>query len=278
MEPMKNVYFLFITALMMGCNSSEDTAKQWYDDVYFEHPAMKQCLIGWAEEYGWTSVEEVTMLSCSRNGIDSIAGIEQLDNLRQLYLSYTALKTLDLSGNPKLDDIKIGDNPYLKSVDVSQNLELTILYINHNAVEEVNLSNLPKLSFVFLNDNLIKTVKLDGTDVGFLSVENNLIENIDLSNARSIRDLTLSGNPLTDVDLSNLHDLKTIIMYNTGIDTLDISYNLDLEVFGAIGNNIEHIRFDNNPKLKSVNIENNPLNKDTLDYLATIDWIEVLRY
>lgn len=263
---------------MMGCNSSQDTAKEWYDDVYFEHPAMKQCLIGWAEENGWTSVEEVTMLGCSRNGIDSIAGIEQFENLSRLYLSYTALKELNLSGNPKLDYVNIGDNPYLKSVDLSQNLELTTLYINHNAVEEVNLSYLPKLNIVFLSDNLIKTLKLDGTDVEFLNVENNLIETMDLSNPRSIRDLRLQGNPLTDIDLSNLHDLKTLFINDTGIDTLDISYNLDLGLVVASNNNIEHIRFDNNPNLTAVNIEGNPLDKDTLDYLATIDWIDTLRY
>jgi len=275
---MRNIYCLFITVLMMGCNSSEDTAKEWYDDLYFEHPAMKQCLISWADEYGWTSVEEVTKLSCSRNGIDSIAGIEQFENLSRLYLSYTALKELDLSGNANLDYINIGNNPYLKSVDVSQNLELTIMYVYENAVEEVNLSNLPKLNFVFLNNNHIKALKLDGTDVGFLNVENNLIENINLSNARSIRDLTLTGNPLTDIELSNLQDLKALTIHDTGISTLDISYNQDIEVLGAKGNNIESIRFYNNPILKGVNITNNPLNKDTLDYLATIDWIDTLRY
>ena len=275
---MKKVYCLFITVLMMACNSSEDKAKEWYDDVYFEHPAMKQCLIGWAEEYGWTSVEEVTELACSRNGIDSIAGIEQFDNLKKLYLSYTALKDLNLSGNPKLDYVNIGGNPYLKSVDLSQNLELTTLYINDNAVEEVNLSNLPKLNLVFLSNNLIKTLKLDGTDVEFLNVENNLIETMDLSNPRSIRDLRLQGNPLTDIDLSNLHDLKKLFINDTGIDTLDISYNLNLELVKASNNNIEHFRFYNNPNLTAVNIENNPLDEETLDYLSTIDWIETLQY
>ncbi|PKG73285.1 hypothetical protein CXF86_18460 [Shewanella sp. GutCb] len=275
---MKKYLFLFITLFMMGCNSSDDTAKEWYDDLYFEHPAMKQCLISWVEEYGWTSAEEVTKLSCSRNGIDSIAGIEQFENLSRLYLSYTALKELDLSGNPKLDYINIGKNPYLKSVDVSQNLELTAMYVYENAVEEINLSNLPKLDHAFLNNNHIKALKLDGTDVRYLNVENNLIENIDLSNARSIRDLTLTGNPITNIDLSNLQDLTALTIYNTGISTLDVSYNQELIVLDAKDNNIESIRFYNNPKLTNVNITNNPLDKDTLDYLATIDWMDVLRY
>jgi len=275
---MRKIFCLFITALILGCNSSEDTAKEWYDDLYFEHPAMKQCLIGWAEEYGWTSVEEVTMLGCSRNGIDSIAGIEQFENLSRLYLSYTALKELDLSGNVNLDYINIGDNPYLKSVDVSQNLELTTMYVYDNAVEEVNLSNLPKLNFVFLNNNHIKALKLDGTDVGFLNVENNAIEEIDLSNPRSIRDLRLQGNPLKGIDLSNLHDLKKLFIYDTGINALDVSHNLELELLAAYNNNIEQVRFDNNYNLTGVNIEGNPLDQDTLDYLATIDWIETLRY
>ena len=100
----------------MGCNSSDDTVKEWYDDVHFEHPAMKKCFIGWVEEYGWSSIEEVTMLGCSRNGIDSVAGIEQFENLKRLNLIYTALTELDLSGNPSLENIDIANNPYLKSV------------------------------------------------------------------------------------------------------------------------------------------------------------------
>ena len=275
---MKKNYFLLISVFIMGCNSSQDTTNVWYDDVYFEHPAMKQCLIGWAEEYGWTNVDEVTELSCSRNGIDSIAGIEQFDNLKKLSLSYTALKEINLSGNPKLEDVHISKNPYLKSVDVSQNLELTMLYVIYNAVEEVNLSNLPKLNMVNLSGNLISQLKLDGTDAEFLFVEDNLIKDIDLSNTRSIRDLRLQGNPLNSIDLSNLHDLKTLFVNDTGIASLDISFNRELGLVVAFNNNIEHIRFDDNPNLKVANVENNPLNEETLDYLSTIDWIETLQY
>ncbi|WP_144211562.1 leucine-rich repeat domain-containing protein [Shewanella donghaensis] len=274
----KRLLILSMSVFMMGCDSSEDSTEGWYEDVYFEHPEMKACFIESAKTQNWSSVDDVTGFYCHHKDIDSIVGIEQFENLTDLQLGGTALKEINLSGNPLLDHVVIHGNPLLKSVDFSSNVELTNVYVYDNVIEEVNLSSLPKLHTAYFFKNRIKEINLDGTDIEFLNLQHNSIEEIDLSNARSIRELILSYNPLTQIDLSNLHDLRALFIIDTEVDKLDVSFNWELSSLSLMENKIENIRFDNNPSLTRVNIEGNPLDIETLDYLSTIDWIEDLSF
>ncbi|MGZ9897757.1 leucine-rich repeat domain-containing protein [Shewanella gaetbuli] len=275
---MKALFVSFVVFLLSACSENDSGEKYWYSDIEFEHPAMKKCLIGWIHEYGYEKVEDVTELFCSRNGIDSIAGIEQLYNLKEFGLSYVALTELALPGNPNLESINIGFSPYLKSVDLSHNQQLKVIFLNYNAIEHVNLSNLPDLRVVDLTTNMLKEISLSGTDVQHLNLSGNLLEELHFDGVRNISDLRVDGNPLVKLELSNLFELTSLFMRDTDISELDLTNNYELSGLVANNSNITSIRFDSNPKMNAVHLLDNPLDENTIKYLDTIDWIPILHY
>ncbi|MCH1929915.1 hypothetical protein L9G16_06955 [Shewanella sp. A25] len=284
---MLKIFIVIFLLFSVGCGSSDEhqtdsnlepVSENKIEDIEFAHPAMKQCLLYWADLYEWKTIEDVTMFSCSKNGIDSIEGLSQLTNLQNLTLTYTALTELDLSSLPHLNQIKIMNNPRLSKVNLSQNLELTRVFVNYNAVKEIDISNLPNLVEVNFTTNLLENIKLDGTTINHISLGGNPIKNIDFSVAKSIKDVRLQGCPLESLDISDLLDLEILFIDETGLSSVDISNNRELQILSAPGNKISNIRFYNNPKLVGVGLENNPLDEDTKQYLSTIDWINVLNY
>lgn len=287
----KNVIFLILFFCIYGYNSSCDDPVDNIDkentllppaktieEVEFSHPAMKKCLLNRAEAFGWKSVDEVTSFACSRNGIDTLKGLDELYNLEDFNLSYTALTEIDLKFNPKLKQVIIMYNPYLKKVNLSRNLQLTRVFVNYNAVTEIDVSNLKNIIEANFTTNLLETVKFDDTSIYHISLGGNPIRNLNLSNAISIKDLRLQGCPLESLNVSNLHDLESLFIDETGLKRIDISNNRELTSFSASGNKITNIRFDNNPNLIGVSLLKNPLDDVTIEYLSSINWIEKLKY
>ena len=267
---------VFITAC--GGSSDEPTMPPLIEQVQFEHPAMQKCFKDLIENDGWETIEEVTSFACSRNGIDTALGLEQLTNLKSLSLTYTAIKELDLSENRELNFLAINYNPYLNTLDLSNNLELHELYITNNSLKSINLSNLTELWVANLRTNMLTEVKATNTSLENLWLGGNLISSIDLTYVRDLRDLRLGGNSLTAIDLSNLPVLGYLELSDMAITSIDLSHNIELVALQLQNNKLLELNLDSNQKLSGVNLLGNPLNQFTRDYLSSIEWIENLKY
>ena len=79
-----------------------------------------------------TSLNEIVEIDCEDQGIESTKGLELMSQIVNLVLTNNKLTSIDVSHNPKLQIIDIGNNEQgqnkVKSIDVSQNQELKYDY------------------------------------------------------------------------------------------------------------------------------------------------------
>jgi putative cell wall-binding protein len=164
-----------------------------------------------------SDVNKITELNAGSKGISSIAGIENLTNLRELYLY----------GN-QIDDI----NPLRNLIN------LQTLYLISNKISDITpLENLTNLQTLYLGNNQITDISALQNLINLqdLTLYSNQINNIDpLNNLINLKILMLQDNIISDIsplkDLINLQDLELGDSYeaspsnfNSGNQISDIS-------------------------------------------------------
>ncbi len=124
------------------------------------------------------------------------------------------------------------------------------------------------------------------------------ITHINFDNNLKLRELTVIGNLLTSLSLTNhsaltvvevtdsklqyvefdLPALEILTLNNNNLSNIDLSDSTNLTKLNLWKNSIESIDFSNNMKLNYVNLVENPLAEETISYLESIDWIEILEF
>ena len=102
---------------------------------------------------------ELRELYISDNKYISEIDVTECPLLTKLYASGCSLSTLNLSMNPDLQTLNIGDNN-ISSIDLSSNPAIQNLYINGNPVSKIDLTILPKLQTLNISDTQISRVDL----------------------------------------------------------------------------------------------------------------------
>jgi len=147
-------------------------------------------------------------------------------------------------------------------IQVSEALQVTSLYLNdldivnleginsftnleefgcyNNKLTSLDVSNLKKLKYLYAYNNRISTLKIGGlTQLEHLYVQGNVfITALDVSKFTKLKELYFSNNRLTKLDVSGLEQLEKI---------------------EGEENYLETVLLRKAPKLKSVNLKNNPL-------------------
>lgn len=126
----------------------------------------------------------------------------------------TSVKTIDISGNTKLETLLAGGMSF-DAIDISNNTSLSILDLSDNNLTSIDLSNNANLTELLLNDNNLECIDLSNqTSLLTLNVSNNQLVCLDLSNCTALQGdgatITCTGNsrsitlntPDYDYDLS----------------------------------------------------------------------------
>lgn len=148
-----------------GANVSEDLDSEEYT---------------WSEEGNLTGIvwgEEDKLFNLSGN--ISFAGLK---NLERIYIGYSDLTSVDVSGNPALKYLDCSWNE-LSSLDVSSNPALEYLYCSGNNLSSLDISSNPEL--IDLN-------------CGF-----NQLSSLDVSQNPVLKNLVCSKNELSSLDVSD---------------------------------------------------------------------------
>lgn len=113
--------------VLNGCNGYAVTVNQ--QPVYappplpsldaIADPNLANCIEQTTADKEIRRAEDLEQLICTYGGIESLAGIEQFKNLRQLDLSHNQLTRIEpLLKLPKLTELRLADNPGLSCGDV----------------------------------------------------------------------------------------------------------------------------------------------------------------
>ncbi len=214
--------------------------------VDFPDPNFRKYIVGNFDLNGngkisLTEAKKITSIKVSTVDIESVEGIEYLDNLERLDVSNPLGDRISSGRKPDGAYYEVRSLPVgkLTSLDLSHNPDLTYLNCGYNQIGHLNISK----------NYLLKELRCSL----------NPLYSIDLSNNSQLIFLECSSNQLTSLDISNNTDLVSLYCHCNQLTSIDVSNNVKLEVLYFVINNISSIDICNNPALTSLYCYSNQL-------------------
>ena len=260
------------------------------ENIIFEDANFKAYLVANfdTDGDGEISKEEalaITKIIVGTKDIESLAGIEHMANLTELRCEGPwsffepeedpegKLKTLDVSKNVNLTILYCGFNQ-LTSLDVTNNPKIEQLRCAGNNLNSLDVSkNTELIEFEAYNNRLSSIDVSNNPELYYIDLTNNQIKSIDVSNNPELYYIDLTNNQIKSIDVSNNPELYYIDLTNNQIKSIDVSNNLELDRIRCSNNKLTSIDVTNNQKLTTLNISGNSIvkidlgNNPDLEYL-----------
>ena len=228
------------------------------------------------------------------DGNSGVSGYSELEpSLEYLSLNNCNITTLEDISNLELSALSVSNN------NISTINGITDMYyaeLNNNAIKDVSFLKGKEINYLDLsNNNLTSTQGLDSVKVEELLLNNNSIQELDLSNKElqylsaaankinkttkntNIIYLDLSKNDLKDYSLIvNYPKVETLILDNNSISTLkDISKFKELSELSLNGNKISEID-DSNSNVYYLSLERNSIKSlDGIDKFGDLMYVNL---
>ena len=239
------------------------------ENIIFEDANFKAYLVANfdTDGDGEISKEEalaITKIIVGTKDIESLAGIEHMANLTELRCE----------GPWSIFEPEEDPEGKLKTLDVSKNVNLTILYCGFNQLTSLDVTNNPKIEQLRCAGNNLNSLDVSkNTELIEFEAYNNRLSSIDVSNNPELEYIDLTNNQIKSIDVSNNPELDYIDLTNNQIKSIDVSKNLELERITCSDNKLTSIDVTNNQKLTELNISGNSIveidlgNNPELNYL-----------
>ena len=239
------------------------------ENIIFEDANFKAYLVANfdTDGDGEISKEEalaITKIIVGTKDIESLAGIEHMANLTELRCE----------GPWSIFEPEEDPEGKLKTLDVSKNVNLTILYCGFNQLTSLDVTNNPKIEQLRCAGNNLNSLDVSkNTELIEFEAYNNRLSSIDVSNNPKLYYIDLTNNQIKSIDVSNNPKLYYIDLTNNQIKSIDVSKNLKLGRITCSDNKLTSIDVTNNQKLTELNISGNSIveidlgNNPELNYL-----------
>ena len=227
------------------------------ENIIFEDANFKAYLVANfdTDGDGEISKEEalaITKIIVDTKDIESLAGIEHMANLTELRCE----------GPWSIFEPEEDPEGKLKTLDVSKNVNLTILYCGFNQLTSLDVTNNPKIEQLRCAGNNLNSLDVSkNTELIEFEAYNNRLSSIDVSNNPELEYIDLTNNQIKSIDVSNNPELDYIDLTNNQIKSIDVSKNLELERITCSDNKLTSIDVTNNQKLTTLNISGNSIVK-----------------
>ena len=225
------------------------------ENIIFEDANFKAYLVANfdTDGDGEISKEEalaITKIIVGTKDIESLAGIEHMANLTELRCE----------GPWSIFEPEEDPEGKLKTLDVSKNVNLTILYCGFNQLTSLDVTNNPKIEQLRCAGNNLNSLDVSkNTELIEFEAYNNRLSSIDVSNNPELEYIDLTNNQIKSIDVSNNPELDYIDLTNNQIKSIDVSKNLELERITCSDNKLTSIDVTNNQKLTELNISGNSI-------------------
>ena len=239
------------------------------ENIIFEDANFKAYLVANfdTDGDGEISKEEalaITKIIVGTKDIESLAGIEHMANLTELRCE----------GPWSFFEPEKDPEGKLKTLDVSKNVNLTILYCGFNQLTSLDVTNNPKIEQLRCAGNNLNSLDVSkNTELIEFEAYNNRLSSIDVSNNPELEYIDLTNNQIKSIDVGNNPELYYIDLTNNQIKSIDVSNNLELGRITCSDNKLTSIDVTNNQKLTTLNISGNSIvkidlgNNPDLEYL-----------
>lgn len=261
---------------------------QGKDKIIFEDANFKAYLVANfdTDGDGEISKEEalaITKIIVGTKDIESLAGIEHMANLTELRCEGPwsffepeedpegKLKTLDVSKNVNLTILYCGFNQ-LTSLDVTNNPKIEQLRCAGNNLNSLDVSkNTELIEFEAYNNRLSSIDVSNNPELEYIDLTNNQIKSIDVSKNLKLERITCSDNKLTSIDVTNNQKLTKLNISGNSIVEIDLGNNPELKHLICNKNKISELELSNNKKLERLNVNDNNLTSLTVNCCPEIE-------
>ena len=226
---------------------------------------------GWLSQREMDSVEKLSFFA-NKSKYDaeknSLKGIENFKNLRELQVFYANLKSVDLSANTKLQSVEIDLIGKTKSINLEGCGALTNLWVysssSKGSLSKINLTDCNALERISVKGLKLKALDVSGkTALKELYCYENQISSLNLKDCVLLTDLDCASNKLKNLDASKCADLVYLACYNNQLTSLKFGKNLvDLDCSGNMLNNLDISKLTSLETLKYANNKLPELHKD----------------
>ena len=195
--------------------------------------------------------------------IASLKGLEHFPNLISLVCKSTEnqglLKSLDVSGNPKLSTLICSGNQ-LTALDLSHNTALDALWCENNALTELDLTKNPSLTLLECDSNCLTTLTINGkASLRRITCSDNQLTELNLTDNPSLKSLKCTKNRLTGLDLSGLSALEHLYCSDNELVSLNVRSNAALLFLSCDDNQLTSLDISQNVLLDGLLCANNQL-------------------
>ena len=225
------------------------------ENIIFEDANFKAYLVANfdTDGDGEISKEEalaITEIIVGTKDIESLAGIEHMANLTELRCE----------GPWSFFEPKEDPEGKLKTLDVSKNVNLTILYCGFNQLTSLDVTNNPKIEQLRCAGNNLNSLDVSkNTELIEFEAYNNRLSSIDVSNNPELYHIDLTNNQIKSIDVSNNPELEYIDLTNNQIKSIDVSKNKSLRSFFIDMNLLTELNPSNNLELVRITCSDNKL-------------------
>lgn len=177
---------------------------------------------------GW-ELGRVQTISCAKNQIEDLTGIEYFPVLAELDCSINSLKTLDLSANKLLVYVDCSRNKQITALDVSNSRKLAKLNCYKNQLTDLKMDNCHLLIELNCYENQLTSLDVSGFPlITELDCDQNQLTKLDVSGNPYLTELNCSSNLLTELDTSKNTALQDLYCSSNQLTKLDIGSNPEL--------------------------------------------------
>ncbi|MEM6718988.1 MAG: hypothetical protein AAF611_06730 [Bacteroidota bacterium] len=184
----------------------------------FEQLTFLDCSGNSLQSLDVTSNSNLETLRASSNNLTSV-NIDNLLLLEDADFESNDLTVINTSTNTNLEELAIGDNMNLASIDVSQNTLLTQLSITETAVTTLDISALINLERLDVGTMQLTALDVtNNTNLQYLFIDNTTITSgtLDLSQNANLLELSLANCNLEELNLQNGNNTNLNFINLTG--------------------------------------------------------------
>lgn len=193
-----------------------------------------------------------TVLDVSSLGIASLAGLKSY---------FITLQFLDASDNLLSGALDVSDLQ-LVTLDVSDNNALTELYCNNNRLVNLVLFNNPALEILDCSFNQLDVLDLSGLASGDEEEDGGIETGEDEPNGDALTHLYCNNNLIEDLDVSNSVNLVYLDCSYNLLEDLDVSSSIILEELYCNDNMLEGLDLSDATELRELYCFNNYMGDD----------------
>lgn len=236
------------------------------ENIIFEDANFKAYLVANfdTDGDGEISKEEalaITKIIVGTKDIESLAGIEHMANLTELRCE----------GPWSIFEPEEDPEGKLKTLDVSKNVNLTILYCGFNQLTSLDVTNNPKIEQLRCAGNNLNSLDVSkNLELERITCSDNKLTSIDVTNNQKLTTLNISGNSIVKIDLGNNPELKHLICNKNKISELELSNNKKLKSLNVNDNNLTSLTVNCCPEIEILNANNNLIKEMDISELTSL--------